>query len=215
MKPPRYGVSLSCLPLWRRCRHDCSPGDVGPWRRLYDDPERARAGFGPSDGLHAGARPAGRVGRGLRPVGPVAASQGRCRGFVGRSGGPGGIEGSQSAGRGPLRACADPGSYGRVYPPGHAAGQSHAVRGAQDGPALASHPAAGGGRAGLAGLGDAADTPARDTCNQPEPGRGEPRGKRGRKQINDQGACGRAAGATALPNDPSPGRQAGSRGGEP
>ena len=221
VRPPRCGVSSSCSPLWRRCRHDYSPGDAGPWRRLYNDPERAWAGSDPSDGGsrggtgEPGTRSTGGLGRGLRPVGPMAATRGRCGGCIGRSRGFRDLGHRSPARPRPLRACVGPGTDGCVYPPGHAPGQSRSIRGAQDGIALASHPAAGGVRPGLAGLGDAFGTPLPSTFDPLGPGRRGIQGKQSTKQFTHQGACYRAPGTTALPHDPTPGRPADSRGGEP
>ncbi len=78
--PPRCGVSPSCSPQGRRRRHDDSTGNDGPRRRLHHKPERARTGVNPSDRLgtrhpeRPGIRSAGRLSRGLRPVGTVASS---------------------------------------------------------------------------------------------------------------------------------------------
>lgn len=208
VKPPRCGVSSSCSPLWRRYRHDCSPSDAGPWRRLYDDPERAWAGIDPSDGLNRGgpgARPAGGVGRGLRPVGPVAGSE--------EPGGRGnGVRCTPSAGRGPVRACDGSRPDGRVYPPGHTPGQFRAVCRAQSGFALAKYPAASGPGPGFVGCGDASDALDRD---KPGPGRRGLQDKQPAPTDSRQGAGRRAAGSAALPLYQTPGRPAEHRGGEP
>ncbi len=214
VKPPRCGVSLSCSPLWRRCRHDCSLGNVGPWRRFYDDPERAWTGLDPADGLGSGARPAGGLGRGLRSVGPVAAPQGRCGGYVRQSWGTGGGD-SPSAGPGPLRACPGSSPDRRVHPPGHAPSHSRSISGSQNGIALASRPAASGARAGLADLSDASGISSHNW-------RGTRHTRHRRSQVNQltsksnhQGAGCRPACSPALPHYPSPGRPAEHRGGEP
>lgn len=223
MKPPRCGVSSSCSPLWRRYRHDCPLGDVGPWRRFYDDPERAWAGFDPSDRLNrggTGSRSAGGVGWGLRPVGPVAGSQepgGRGNG-VRRTpgtwgiGGAGEAGGTPSVGGGPVRACDGSRPDGRVYPPGHTPGQPPAVCRAQSGVALAKYPAAGGPEPGFVGCGDASHALDRD---RPGPGRRGSQDKQPAPTDGHQGADRRAAGTAALPLYPIPGRPAEHRGGEP
>ena len=211
--PPRYGVCPSCSPQRRRCCHDDSASNAGPWRRLHDDPERAWAGFGPSDGGctrdsgEPGARSAGRVGRGVRPVGSVASA-----GFGGRHPGTGGAGHALSASAGPLRPCAEPRTYRRLHRPWHAPGQHRPVGGDPDSPALAVYPAAGGTGAGHTCLGVQADAP----------GRG--RNRSGRRSPTSTSHAGiphgcpgqapRAAGGTALPHHPTVGRAAENRGGE-
>ena len=216
VRPPRYGVSPSCSPLWRRYRHDCSTGNAGPWRRLYDIPERPWAGFIPSvrgqrgDELLAGARSRRRLGRGLRPVGPVAATQGRGGLRPGRRSGdtPSGERYSGS-----FRACPGGRPHGRVHASGHTPGQPGAMRGDTLGPALAERPAAGGHRPGLTDLGDA---PVADAAGRTA-GRHVPGHELQPSRHGGQGAGGWATGVTALPQPPYPtlGQPAEHRGGEP
>ncbi len=206
MKPTRCGASSSCSPLWRRYRHDCSTGNAGPWRRLYNDPERAWAGFDPSDRLSTRARPAGGLGRGLRTVGPVAPPQGRCPSLVRRPRNPGGTD-PLSANPGPLRACTSPRPHRRLHPPGHTPGQPWAGSGTQNSAALAKHPTARGTLPGLAGFRDAAITPVRDR-KRPHSKYPRPQDKQPQSKHNHQGAGHRATSQTALPPDLSPVRSA-------
>jgi len=214
VRPPRYGVSPSCSPLWRRYRHDCSTGNAGPWRRLYDIPERAWPGFIPSvrgqRGYQflSGARPGGGLSGRLRSVGPVAPSQGPC-GYRanGRACDP------PPGRRGPVRACAGAGPNRCLYRSGHTPGDSRAMRSTPLGDALAGLATAGRPRPGLAGYGDA---PVADALGRS--GRRLDRcGHQSNQHGRGQGAGGRAAGVTALPNPhyPTLGRPAGHRGGEP
>ena len=210
VRPPRYGVSPSCSPLWRRYRHDCSTGNAGPWRRLYNDPERAWAGIIPSDGFGSGARSAGGLGWGLRPVGPVAQAQGPSGG--GRAGGPPPPRERRRRG-GPVRACGDAGPDGRVHPQRHLACQPGALRGDTLGVALAERTAAGGPGAGLADPSNASVVAADGQSPGGRPGWRETRPT---EQNQHQGAGGWAAGVTALPQPPYPtlGQPAEHRGGE-
>jgi hypothetical protein len=216
---PRCGVLPSCSPLRRRCRHDDSTGNVGPWRRLHDDPERAWAGFSPSDRLGAGARFTGRVGRGVRPVGPVAASGrgGRWRRSGGNSGGRSGEFGKSGgalpAGGGPFRPCAGPNPHRCLHRPGHAPGQPQPVGRDPHSPAMAGHPATHRSGLGRAGVGDTPISAGRDRSRS---------GRRGTADISDTsiprgrpGQAPRPAGDTAIPHYPTVGRGAEDRGGEP
>jgi hypothetical protein len=219
VRPPRYGVSPCCSPLWRRYCHDRSPCDAGPWRRFYDDPERAWAGIDPSDGRSTGPRPAGGLGRGLRPVGPLAADgrpdgpegyPGRLRGhFRGHFRGHG-----AGAGGGPVRARAGSGPDRRVHPPGDAQGgpgtPSHPGLGLE----LAGHPAARHPSTGQAGLGVEAGGPGQARF-QDIPGPDGSHGRPGREKSARESTDRRAAGDTPLPHHPSPGQPAGYRGDEP
>jgi len=102
----------SCSPLWRRYCHDNSPGNAGPWRRLYDTAERAGAGPDPADGFNRGnprPRSTGGVSGGLRPVGPMAGSKGR-------KGPARGVTSTPSACARPIRACAPAEPRRRVHP---------------------------------------------------------------------------------------------------
>lgn len=213
-RPTRCGAMPSCSPLWERYRHEYSTSDVRPWRRFYDGPERAGAGFIPPDRpgqRRAGARPAGRLGRGLRPVGPVAQAQGQ-NGRPGGAGtacrGPGLLRGL----RGPLRPCDGLRPHGRLHRPGHASGTARPIGGDPHGPAMAGHPAAGGPGSGRAGAGHGSGPASRD---------GGRTGSTGFPYPHDPAAGGRqvphrrAAGITALPHAHTPGRPAGQRGDRP
>jgi hypothetical protein len=208
--PPRYGVSPSYLPLWRRYRDDCSPCYARPWRRFYDDPERAWAGIIPSDRLNrggSGARPAGGLSRGLRPVGPMATSQGR----------PGGGQfwegsGTPESGPGPVRACLGYGPDGRVYPSGHTPGQPSAVCRDQVSTSLAEHPAADGPRSGIADLGHA---PVAATRAGSRPDRHREQAPRITEQDSHQSTGLRISGCTPLPHYKTLDQQPEHRGGEP
>jgi len=145
VRPPRYWVSSSCSPLWRRYCHDDSPGNAGPWRRFYDTAERSGAGSDPADRLIARARPPGRVGGRLRSVGPMAATQGR----IGHSGG---VRHTSKARCGPVRACASAKPDGRVHAFWHAQRRAGAVGGVVSRPAVAQPAAAGRPPAQRAGL---------------------------------------------------------------
>jgi len=224
VRPPRYGVSPSCSPLWRRYRHDCSTGNARPWRRLYDIPERPWAGYFPpvrgqrGHQFLSGARSRRGLSGRLRPVGPVAATQGAGGVWRGRrtddqprpweSGEPGGTGGS-------VRARAGDGPDRCVHPPGDSPGQPGALRGAAVGLALAGRAAAGGHGARLRDPGDAAIADARGRsvgCRHSK------QDKQQTKHPGGQGAGGRSARVTALPDPPYPtplGRPAGHRGGEP
>lgn len=221
VKPPRYGVSPSCSPLWRRYRHDCSAGNAGPWRRLYDIPECAWPGLIPSvrgqwgHELLSGARSRRGLSRRLRPVGPVAPSQGAGGGQrLGRADDPTRDRGYPGGPGGPFRARPGDGPDGRVHPSGHTPGQPGALRGTPLGTALVGLTAAGGRRAGLAGHGDASVPDARRRSAGIHSSRHPQQRTR---HSGDQGAGGRATGVTALPQPPypTPGRPAGHRGGEP
>lgn len=209
VRPPRYGVPPSCSPLWRRYRHDCSAGNAGPWRRLYNIPERAWAGPGPAvrgqrgHQLLPGPRPRGGFGRRLRPVGPVAASRGGSRRGSGRAGD------ATPGRRGLFRTRLGGRTDGRVHPSGHTPGHPRALCRTPVGPALAGLAAADGRRAGLAGHGDASVANARRRTG---PGPVTQRTKHG------GGPCarGRSTRLTALPHtQPALGPEAESRGGEP
>lgn len=203
---PRYGVSPSCSPLWRRYRHEHSTCHAGPWRRLYDDPERAWAGFIPSDrpgGRRTGPRPAGGFGRGLRPVGPVAQAQGPD----GHPGGAGTTRREPRLPGGPLRPCAGPRPHGCLHRPGHAAGADRALGRDPHGLAMAGHPAAGGPGPERAGLWNQPDAAGLDGIHTRSTGLPYDHTTDGH-----QGPYRRAAGVTALPSYPSPGRSAGQRG---
>ncbi len=211
---PRCWGLPSCSPLWRRHRHDCSPCDAGPWRRLYDDPERAWAGFDPSDGLRAGARPAGGVGRGQRPVGPVAATRWRTRPSGGH--GSGASRGAQAGGR-PVRACARPSPDGCVYPARHAQRPARQAGCAHGGGSLAIASTAGG--AALWRMGPGHDETGGDPRPREQRPRQYPREQRLRKQYRREQRRhhhpGRTlAGGPALSLDPTPGRPAKTRGDE-
>ena len=216
VRPPRYGVSPSCSPLWRRYCHDCSFSNAGPWRRLHDIPERPWTGLIPpvrgqrGHELLSGARPGRRLGRRVRPVGPMARSQGGCPGQ--RDGRAGDATPDR---RGPLRACPVGRSDGRLYPSGHTPDQPRALRGDTFGPALAWLAAAGGDGAGLADLGD---EPVADAHRGSVGGRCGGHDEQQTKHHGGQGAGSRPAGFTALPDPPYStrvGRPAGHRGGEP
>jgi hypothetical protein len=204
---PRCGASSSCSPLWRRFRHDCSLGNAGPWRRLYNDPERAWTGPDPSNGLCTGARPAGGFGWGLRSVGPVAPPQGRC-GFGFRSSGAAGIS---SASRRSLRACASPRPDGRLYASGHVTGQRSAVCRDQSRTAMAKYTATCGPWPGSMGHSHAFDSSAN---SGPYTGRQESHDKQPASSNRYQGPSHRPAGGGPLPSHPSPGQQAEHRGAE-
>ncbi len=210
VKPTRCGASPSCSPLWRRYRHDCSTGNARPWRRLHNDPERAWAGIIPSDRLRSRPRSAGGLGWGLRPVGPMAASQGRSGGGSGFiEAGPDRVAASDRPR--PVRACLSSRSDGRVYTSRHAPGQSRAVCRDQVGLALAEHPAASGPAARLADLNDAPGVAAHHRSEA------DRRGHQGAQLIKPnrhQSAGHRPAGGTPLPHHPAPGRPAEHRGDE-
>lgn len=212
--PPRCGVWPSCLPQGRRCCHDDSASNVGPGRRLHDNPERAWTGIDPSDRFDAGrprTRPGGRFGWGVRSMGPLAATE-ADGGRFGESGG-GESEGSDAGGAlpasaGPVRPCAGPSADRCLYRSWHAADQREPIEGDAHGLELVGESAAGVVVAGGSGVGDQAGAADRIYADQPGieyaglPHRDRP----------DPAA--RTAGGTAVPHYPLVGRGAEDRGGE-
>lgn len=199
--PPRYGVWPSCSPQRRRCRHDDSISNAGPWRRLHDDSERAWAGFDPSDRFSPRTRPAGRVGRGLRPVGPMAAE-----GRGGRFGGTDGAGSTPPAGSGPFRPCAGPTPHRCLHPSRHTPSGHQPFGSDPYRPAMVVYPAASGAGDGHMDRGDQADTSGRCASDH---------------DYTTLIPCGhtdqapRATGGTALPHPLTVGRGAEEGRGEP
>jgi len=207
VRSPRCGATPSCSPLWERYRDEHSTCDVRPRRRLYDGPERAGARVNPSDrpgGRRAGPRPAGGLGRGLRPVGPVAQAQGpdghpgatgtrlggarllRGRGFLR---GPGG----------PLRPCAGLRPRGCLHRPGHAAGTGRTLGGDPHSPAMVRYPAAGGPRPGRTGAGHGSGSAGHDGIHRNRSGSTSQANTHGQAAGGRQGPHRRAAGGATLP----------------
>jgi hypothetical protein len=218
-RPTRCGATPSCSPLWERYRHEYSTSDVRPRRRFYDHPERAGAGFIPPDRPNhrrAGARPAGRLGRRLRPVGPVAQAQGAHVRPGGAGTGRRGLELLRWLGGhgGPLRPCDGLRPHGRLHRPGHVAGTARSLGGDPHGPAMAGHPAAGGSGPGRTGAGHGSGPAARDGGRPSRTGSTGflPTYDHGQTAGGRQGPHRRAAGVAALPHPHTPGRPAGPSG---
>ena len=140
--PTRYGACPVRSPQGRRCRDDDSTGHDGPRRRLQHHPERPWTWLGQTDGRRSsrgprhtqqpGTRPAGRLRRGLRPVGPMAQITGirRCPGEHR----PGCAR--PSPGR-PFRPRPGRNPDRRLYQPGYAAGLPRPCRRLHHRPELA------------------------------------------------------------------------------
>ena len=210
MGPTRCRAFASCLPQGRRCRHDDSAGNVGPWRRLHDNAERSGAGFDPSerfgcdrDTQRSGPRPAGRFGRRLRPMGSLAEAVGR------RGGSPGRPEKASPTGAGPLRSCFGAVAFRRLHRAWHAPGRYRPSGSDPHGVELAGQPAT-----CVAGAGGT-DRPDEQAADRWRFGGGRALGEyitlphRGRP-----GPFARTAGTAALPQYPPAGRAAGECGGE-
>ena len=116
--PPRCWGWPSCYPLWRRYCHERTPSDVRPRRRLHDQSECSGQGPDPAIRLGGGGakrpgpRPAGRLSRGLRPVGTLAQALGSGLAIFRRR------PGHAPAG-GPLRARPTDALGRRLLPGGH------------------------------------------------------------------------------------------------